>query len=56
MYKMTKGDLAAKSNAQLFALFQEASKGLIAATSDIGSAQSLLAMIRAEIAKRGPSP
>lgn len=48
MFKMTKGDLAAKSNTQLFALFQEASKGLIAATSDIASAQSLLAMIRAE--------
>ncbi len=56
MFKMTKGDLAGKSNAQLFALFQEAGKCLIAAKSDIASAQSLLAMIRAEIAKRGPSP
>lgn len=56
MFKMTKGDLAAKTNAQLFALFQEASKGLIATKSDLASAHSLLAMIRAEIAKRGPSP
>src|SRR3546814_1007999 len=49
MVKMTKGDLASKTNAQLFALFQEASKGLIATKSDLASAQSLLAMIRAEI-------
>ncbi len=56
MFKMTKGDLAAKSNAQLFAIFQEASKGLSAAKSDVALAQSLLALIRAEIAKRGPSP
>ncbi len=56
MFKMTKGNLAAKSNAQLFAIFQEASKGLIAAKSDLALAQTLLAMIRAEIAKRGPSP
>ncbi len=55
MFKMTKGDLATKSNAQLLAIFQEASKGLIAAKSDIASAQTLLAMIRAEIAKRGLS-
>lgn len=54
MFKMTKGDLAGKSNAQLCALFQEASKGVIADRSDIASTQSLLAMIRAEIAKRGP--
>src|SRR3546814_13918167 len=33
MVKMTKGDLASKTNAQLFALFQEASKGLIATKS-----------------------
>lgn len=52
MFKMTKGDLAQKSNAQLTALFQEASKGLTAAQSDIASVQSLLAMIRAEIASR----
>lgn len=56
MFKMTKGDLAKKTNAQLSALFQEASKGLIATNFDIASAQSLLAMIRAEIAKRGPAP
>jgi hypothetical protein len=56
MFKMTKGDLASKSNSQLFALFQEASKGLIATKSDLASAQSLLSMIRTELAKRGPSP
>jgi len=56
MFKMTKGDLATKSNAQLTALFQEVSKGLIAPKPDIASAQSLLVMIRAEIAKRSPSP
>ena len=56
MFKMTKGDLAAKSNAQLFALFQEASKGVTAAKSDVALAQTFLAMIRDEIAKRGPSP
>lgn len=56
MFKMTKGDLASKSNSQLAALFQEASKSLIATQADLASAQSLLAMIRAEIAKRGPSP
>ncbi len=56
MFKLTKGDLATKTNAQLFALFQEASKGLIATNPDLASAQSLLAMIRAEIAKRGPTP
>jgi hypothetical protein len=56
MFKMTKGDLAAKSNAQLFALFQEASKGLIAAKTELASAQSLLAMIRDELARRGPAP
>ena len=56
MFKITKTDLAKKTNAQLAALFQEASKGLTAAKSDIASAQALLALIRAEIAKRGPSP
>ncbi|MBJ7442483.1 MAG: hypothetical protein JHD35_26175 [Sphingopyxis sp.] len=56
MFKMTKTDLAKKSDAQLFALFQEASQASVPATADAGSAHSLLAMIRAEIAKRGPSP
>lgn len=56
MFKLTKGDLAAKTNAQLFAIFREASKGLNASKSRLASAQSLLAMIRAEIAKRRPSP
>jgi hypothetical protein len=52
MFKMTKGDLAKKSNAQLAALFQQASKGLTTAQSDLSWAQSLVAMIRAEIASR----
>lgn len=56
MFKMTKGDLAQKSDFQLAALFQKASKGLIATHSELASAQSLLAMIRAEIAKRAPRP
>lgn len=56
MFKMTKDDLAKKTNAQLAALFQEVSKRLIAAKSDPASAQSLLTMIRVEIAERGPSP
>lgn len=54
MFKMTKEDLAKKTNAQLAALFQEASKGLIATKPEIASAQSLLAMIRAEVIRRGP--
>ncbi|WP_156358350.1 hypothetical protein [Sphingobium sp. Leaf26] len=56
MFKMTKDDLAKKTDAQLAALFQEASKGLIATKPEIASAQSLRTMIRAEIAKRGPTP
>lgn len=54
MFKITKGDLAQKSVAQLHALFQEASTGLNAAQSGTARAQSLLAMIRAELAKRAP--
>jgi hypothetical protein len=56
MFKMTKGDLAQKSNAQLAALFQEASKGLTTANAEIASAQSLLAMIQSELAVRNPAP
>jgi hypothetical protein len=53
MFKMTKGDLAAKSDSQLSAIFREANKNLIAAGSEIATLQSLLAKIRAEIRKRG---
>lgn len=56
MFKTTKDDLAKKTDAQLAALFQQASNGITAAKLDLASAQVLLAMIRAEIAKRGPSP
>lgn len=56
MFKITKGDLAAKSDSQLSAIFQEATESLIAANSEIATLQSLLAKIRAEIAKRGMSP
>lgn len=56
MFKMTKDDLAKKTDAQLAALFNQASNGLAAAGSDLAAAQSLRAMIRAEIARRGPLP
>jgi len=56
MFKMTKGDLAQKSDAQLAALFQQATLGLSAAKSELASAQSLLAMIHAERATRRRSP
>ena len=56
MFKMTKDDLSKKTDAQLTALFQEASRVLAASDPDLASTQSLLTMIRAEIAKRGLSP
>lgn len=56
MFKMTKDDLAKTSDAQLAALFQQASSNLQPDDSDLPHAQSLLAMIRAEFAKRGPRP
>lgn len=56
MFKMTKGDLAQKSDAQLAALFQQATLGLSAVKSDLATAQLLLAMIAAERANRRPSP
>lgn len=55
MFKITKADLAKKTDSQLAALFQEASKALRSEATR-SSTQSLLAMIRAEITKRGPSP
>lgn len=56
MFKITKGALAKKTDAQLAALFQQAAIGLSTAKSELAEAQSLLAMIRTEIATRGPSP
>lgn len=56
MFKMTKGDLAKKTDAQLAALFQQASIGLTVARADLATTQSLLAMIRAECANRRPYP
>lgn len=56
MLKLTRDDLHRKTDAQLAALFQEASKGLASGKPDLASAQSLVAMIRAEIAGRGPRP
>lgn len=56
MFKFTKDDLAKKTDAQLAALFQEAARGITPASPDRPAAQSLLAMIAAERAKRGPQP
>lgn len=54
MFKMTKSDLAKKSDAQLAALFRQATLGLSATKSDLASAQSLVALIRSELAARAP--
>ncbi|GAD51077.1 hypothetical protein NT2_16_00130 [Caenibius tardaugens NBRC 16725] len=56
MFKITKADLAKKTDAQLAALFQQAALGLSAAKCNLAAAQSLLAMIRTERANRRPSP
>ena len=55
MFKITKDDLSKKTDAQLAALFQEASHGLVAKGPTLAVVQSLLAMIRTEIARRGPT-
>lgn len=55
MTNVTKNDLTAKSMSQLAALFQEASRGLMAATANLAAKQSRLEAIRAEIARRRPS-
>ena len=54
MFKVTKDDLTKKTAAQLSALFQEASKGLGGERTERDHAQAALALIRAEIARRGP--
>lgn len=56
MFKMTKDDLAKKTDAQLAALFQEANKGLATRQFGLASTHSFVALIRAEIARRGPRP
>jgi hypothetical protein len=56
MFKMTSHDLAKKSDAQLSALFQEVSIGLVASKAQVALAQSLLAMINSERSKRSPAP
>ena len=56
MSKITKDDLTMKSKAQLVAIFTVASRGLATACSDLASKQSLLELVRAEIAKRRHSP
>jgi len=55
MFKITKDDLAKKTDAQLTALFQQATLGLSAAKCNLAAVQSLLTMIRTERASR-PSP
>lgn len=56
MFKISKDDLAKKTDAQLAALFQEAVRGIVPDSPDRHKLQSLLAMIAAERAKRGPRP
>lgn len=56
MFKITNNDLAKKTDSQLASLFQEVVRGIIPASPDRPAAQSLLAMIAAERAKRGPRP
>lgn len=56
MFKLNKDDLAKKTDSQLAALFQEVAKGIIPASPDRHAMQSLLALIAAERAKRGPRP
>jgi hypothetical protein len=56
MFKINKNDLAKKTDAQLAALFQEVAKGINPSSPNRPAAQSLLAMIAAERAKRGPQP
>ena len=54
--KLTRSDLARKSRSQLAALFQQASLVVAASQSDLNAAQSALAMIDQELARRGPAP
>jgi hypothetical protein len=59
MFKMTRNDLARKSPAQLSALFNEVNQSLGNSPDpslEKARALSLLAMIRAEQARRDPAP
>jgi hypothetical protein len=54
--KLTRSDLARKSRSQLAALFQQASLAVSVSQIDLNAAQSALAMIDQELARRGPAP
>ena len=54
--KLTRADLARKSRSQLAALFQQASVKVSTSERDLNAAQSALAMIGQELARRGPAP
>jgi hypothetical protein len=59
MLKLTRSDLRLKTRNQLAALFAEATAELgnpAADESDLTDAQSVLAIISAEQARRGPAP
>ena len=59
MFKMTRNDLARKSPAQLSALFNEVNQSLGNSpdpSPERTRVATLLAMIRAELAGRGPAP
>lgn len=59
MFKMTRNDLARKSPSQLSALFNEVNQTLGGPpdpSPERARVQSLLAMIRAEQARRDPAP
>lgn len=54
--KLTRVDLARKSRSQLAALFQQANLAVSISQSELNAAQSALAMIDQELARRGPAP
>ncbi|OYU76428.1 MAG: hypothetical protein CFE32_10255 [Alphaproteobacteria bacterium PA3] len=54
--KLSRADLSRKSRSQLAALFQQASLAVSVSQIDLNVAQSALAMIDQELARRGPAP
>lgn len=56
MFNITKNDLTRKTDRQLATLFQEAAKNVVPASPEYQSKQFLLAMIRAEFARRRLRP
>jgi hypothetical protein len=54
--KLTRADLARKSRSQLVVLFKQAGLAVSVSQSDLNAAQSALAMIDQELARRGPAP